>query len=100
MGVQLPRWAWVGAGVLASVAGRVAAGGFPGFQHPAVTPLTGGLPRLPALTGAFLAGAVVGGFDFARPGDAVPCQPATSTGLVGVRYAASRHWLAPSDAKA
>jgi len=41
VGVQLPRWVWVGAGVLACVAGMVNAVGFLGFEHQAVTHLTG-----------------------------------------------------------
>ena len=41
MGVQLPRWVWIGAGVLACVAGMVNAVGFLGFEHQAVTHLTG-----------------------------------------------------------
>ena len=41
MGVALPRWVWVGAGALACVAGMVNAVGFLGFEHQAVTHLTG-----------------------------------------------------------
>ena len=41
MGVQLPRWVWIGAGALACVAGMVNAVGFLGFEHQAVTHLTG-----------------------------------------------------------
>jgi uncharacterized membrane protein YoaK (UPF0700 family) len=41
MGVQLPRWVWVGAGLLASVAGMVNVVGYLGFEHQAVTHLTG-----------------------------------------------------------
>lgn len=41
MGVQLPRWVWIGAGALASVAGMVNVVGFLGFEHQAVTHLTG-----------------------------------------------------------
>ena len=41
MGVQLPRWVWVGAGALACVAGMVNAVGFLGFEHQAITHLTG-----------------------------------------------------------
>ena len=41
MGVQLPRWVWIGAGVLAGVAGMVNAVGFLGFEHQAITHLTG-----------------------------------------------------------
>ena len=41
MGVQLPRWVWIGAGALACIAGMVNAVGYLGFQHQAVTHLTG-----------------------------------------------------------
>ena len=41
MGVQLPRWVWVGAGSLACIAGMVNVVGFLGFQHQAITHLTG-----------------------------------------------------------
>jgi len=41
MGVQLPRWVWIGAGALACIAGMVNAVGFLGFEHQAITHLTG-----------------------------------------------------------
>ncbi|HEY2345883.1 MAG TPA: YoaK family protein [Xanthomonadaceae bacterium] len=41
MGVQLPGWVWAGAGTLAFVAGMVNAIGFLGFEHQAITHLTG-----------------------------------------------------------
>lgn len=41
MGVHLPRWVWVGAGLLACVAGIVNVVGYLGFEHQAVTHLTG-----------------------------------------------------------
>jgi uncharacterized membrane protein YoaK (UPF0700 family) len=41
MGVELPRWVWVGAGLLACVAGMVNVVGYLGFEHQAVTHLTG-----------------------------------------------------------
>jgi len=41
VGVQLPRWVWIGAGALACVAGMVNAVGFLGFEHQAITHLTG-----------------------------------------------------------
>lgn len=41
MGVQLPRWVWIGAGSLACVAGMVNVVGYLGFEHQAVTHLTG-----------------------------------------------------------
>lgn len=41
MGVQLPRWVWIGAGSLACIAGMVNVTGFLGFEHQAITHLTG-----------------------------------------------------------
>ena len=41
MGVHLPRWVWIGAGSLACVAGMVNVVGYLGFEHQAVTHLTG-----------------------------------------------------------
>ena len=41
MGIQLPRWVWVGAVVLACIAGMVNVIGFLGFEHQAITHLTG-----------------------------------------------------------
>lgn len=76
MGVALPRWVWVGAGALACVAGMVNAVGFLGFEHQAVTHLTGtttlfGIAvaggdtestlELLAMLGAFVAGAALAG---------------------------------------
>lgn len=52
MGVQLPRWVWIGAGALACIAGMVNAVGYLGFEHQAVTHLTG----TTTLLGAALAG--------------------------------------------
>ncbi len=56
MGVQLPRWVWVGAGALACIAGMVNAVGFLGFEHQAVTHLTG----TTTLFGAALAAGDIG----------------------------------------
>jgi len=76
MGVSLPRWVWVGAGALACVAGMVNAVGFLGFEHQAVTHLTGtttlfgiavaggdaeSMLELLAMLASFLAGAVLAG---------------------------------------
>ena len=76
MGLHLPRWIWVGAGALAAVAGMVNVVGFLGFEHQAITHLTGTTTLLGAavakgdgvaaarLLGAalsFLAGAAFGG---------------------------------------
>ena len=41
MGVHLPRWVWIGAVVLAGVAGMVNVIGFLGFEHQAISHLTG-----------------------------------------------------------
>lgn len=38
---QLPRWAWIGGGVLAFIAGSINAVGFMGFRHQPITHLTG-----------------------------------------------------------
>lgn len=41
MGVQLPRWVWMGTALLACMAGMVNVVGYLGFEHQAVTHLTG-----------------------------------------------------------
>ena len=41
MGLQLPRWVWVGAVTLACIAGMVNVVGYLGFEHQAVSHLTG-----------------------------------------------------------
>lgn len=76
MGVQLPRWVWVGAGSLACVGGMVNVVGFLGFEHQAITHLTGttsllgaaiasddtrAILRLGGMALAFLAGAALSG---------------------------------------
>ncbi len=38
---QLPRWAWIGGGILAFLAGMVNAVGMMGFRHESITNLTG-----------------------------------------------------------
>lgn len=48
MGIQLPRWVWLGAIALACVAGMVNVVGFLGFEHQAVTHLTGTTSMLAA----------------------------------------------------
>ena len=73
---QLPRWAWVGGGALAFIAGMVNAAGYMGFRHQAITNLTGSSSLLgislgtgdgaEALhwmlsIGAFVAGAIISG---------------------------------------
>lgn len=74
---RMPRWIWTGAWALAFVAGIVNAVGLLGFQHQAVTHLTGTTSllaaalaawdgttalHLAATIGAFLAGTVLSGF--------------------------------------
>lgn len=74
---ELPRWAWIGGGLLAGVAGCINAVGFLCFRHQPITHLTGtstdlGLALAHAdaaaaghwalAIAAFLAGAVVSGF--------------------------------------
>ncbi|NUS38672.1 MAG: DUF1275 domain-containing protein [Lysobacter sp.] len=76
MGIHLPRWIWIGAGALAAVAGMVNVVGFLGFEHQAITHLTGTTTLLGAAVArgdgiaaarllgaalAFLAGAAFGG---------------------------------------
>jgi len=74
---KMPRWIWAGAWALAFVAGIVNAVGLLGFQHQAVTHLTGttsllaaalasldwpGTAHFAATIGAFVAGTVLSGF--------------------------------------
>ena len=76
MGVQLPRWVWVGAGLLACVAGMVNVIGYLSFEQQAVTHLTGtttllgeavakrdlhAISRLAGVALAFMAGAALSG---------------------------------------
>lgn len=73
---QLPRWAWLGGGALAFIAGMVNAAGFMGFQHQSITNLTGSASLLGVALGtgdagtalhwalaiiAFLVGAILSG---------------------------------------
>ena len=41
MGVHLPRWVWMGAFALSTIAGMVNVTGYLGFEHQAITHLTG-----------------------------------------------------------
>lgn len=74
---RLPRWIWTGAWVLAFIAGIVNVVGLLGFQHQAITHLTGNTSllaaalaqghgtealHLAALMGAFVAGTVISGY--------------------------------------
>lgn len=74
---RLPRWVWTGAWVLAFVAGSVNVVGLLGFEHQAVTHLTGNtsllavataslnlaqVAHIAALIGSFVAGAAISGF--------------------------------------
>lgn len=73
---QLPRWAWIGGGVLAFIAGIVNAAGYMGFRHQSITNLTGSSSLLGVALGtadsgeamhwalsigAFLTGAILSG---------------------------------------
>ncbi|HEY3521837.1 MAG TPA: YoaK family protein [Rhodanobacteraceae bacterium] len=73
---QFPLWAWIGAAVLAVVAGMVNVVGYLGFEHQAITHLTGlttllgaalaqhdahAIGDLVIVIGAFLAGAILSG---------------------------------------
>src|SRR3982751_5067418 len=74
---KLPRWIWTGGWVLAFIAGMVNVVGLLGFEHQAVTHLTGTTSMLAAavaaldlsaivhfatIIGSFVAGAVLSGF--------------------------------------
>ena len=71
---KLPRWVWTGAWALAFIAGMVNVVGLLGFEHQAVTHLTGTTSMLAAaldktaalhfaaIIGSFLAGTVLSGF--------------------------------------
>lgn len=74
---RLPRWVWTGAWALAFIAGIVNVVGLLGFEHQAITHLTGNTSLLAealatlnlsatlhfsALIGAFVAGTVISGF--------------------------------------
>jgi len=74
---RLPNWIWLGAWVLAVVAGIVNVVGLLGFQHQAITHLTGNTSllaaalakmdgpavlHLSALMGAFIVGTIISGF--------------------------------------
>jgi len=48
---QLPRWAWIGGGVLAFIAGIVNAAGYMGFRHQSITNLTGSTSLLGVAVG-------------------------------------------------
>ncbi|QDA58296.1 YoaK family protein [Thermomonas aquatica] len=76
MGVALPRWVWIGAGLLACVAGMVNVVGYLGFEHQAITHLTGtttllgeavakrdlrAISHLAGVALAFMAGAALSG---------------------------------------
>lgn len=49
---QLPRWAWLGGGVLAFIAGIVNAAGYMGFRHQSITNLTGSTSLLGVALGS------------------------------------------------
>jgi len=74
--VALPRWVWIGAGLLACVAGMVNVVGYLGFEHQAITHLTGtttllgeavakrdlrAISHLAGVALAFMAGAALSG---------------------------------------
>ncbi|MCX7514945.1 YoaK family protein [Frateuria hangzhouensis] len=50
---QLPRWAWIGGGVLAFIAGMVNAAGYMGFRHQSISNLTGSTTLLGIALGTF-----------------------------------------------
>ena len=76
MGIHLPRWVWVGASLLACASGMVNVVGYLGFEHQAVTHLTGtttllgeavarrdlrAISHLGGVALAFMAGAAISG---------------------------------------
>jgi uncharacterized membrane protein YoaK (UPF0700 family) len=76
MGVYLPRWVWVGAGLLACASGMVNVVGYLSFEHQAVSNMTGATTllggalargnlqaslHLSAVMGAFVTGAMLSG---------------------------------------
>jgi len=46
MGIRLPTWVWIGAVALSCVAGMVNVVGFLGFEHQAVSHMTGSTSQL------------------------------------------------------
>ena len=53
---RLPRWAWIGGGILAFIAGMVNAAGYMGFRHQSITNLTGSTSLLGIAVGTGDAG--------------------------------------------
>jgi uncharacterized membrane protein YoaK (UPF0700 family) len=53
---QLPRWAWIGGGALAFIAGMVNAAGYMGFRHQSISNLTGSTTLLGISLGSADAG--------------------------------------------
>jgi uncharacterized membrane protein YoaK (UPF0700 family) len=53
---QLPRWAWIGGGALAFIAGLVNAAGYMGFRQQSITNLTGSTTLLGISLGTVDAG--------------------------------------------
>jgi len=53
---QLPRWAWIGGGALAFIAGMINAAGYMGFRQQSITNLTGSTTLLGISIGATDAG--------------------------------------------
>jgi uncharacterized membrane protein YoaK (UPF0700 family) len=90
---RLPRWIWSGAWILAFIAGMVNVVGLLGFEHEAVTHLTGTTSLLAAalasfdLRGAFHFAAVIGSFVFGTVLSGFIIQD--STLQLGRRYGAA-----------
>ena len=108
---QLPRWVWAGAGGLAFLAGIVNAVGLLGFNHHAITHLTGTTSmlaaaaasgdarqflHLAAIIAGFFAGGVVGTIAFHHLGGATLYLPSGLAAATALACAASHRYHPPS----
>ncbi len=108
---QLPRWVWAGAGGLAFLAGIVNAVGLLGFNHQAITHLTGTTSmlaaaaasgdvrqflHLAAIIAGFFAGGVVGTIAFHHLGCATLYLPSGLAAATALACAASHRYHPPS----
>ena len=73
---KLPRWVWAGAWALAFVAGIVNVVGLLGFEHQAVTHLTGTTSMLAAALASFDGAEALHFAAAARAGGRIPSPPA------------------------
>ena len=121
MAERLATWVWVGASALALVAGMVNVVGYLGFEHQAITHLTGtttllgaalagarwtGAMELAAMAGAFVAGAALSGLlvqdATLRLGRrygvalAIEAEAAGNVKRTWVNHARARDWMGPA----